>query len=200
MVMDLESGRVREISKKSRYFSPSLSGDGSRIAVSESTPENSNGIVILNTKDGSVVARFEIGDNIMPLVPVWMEDNQSLLFISHSEKGEGIMSLNTIDGSTTRLVPQGRDDLESLAVTGDTILFTSSRSGIDNVYAIVPGGEIRMVTSSRFGVADISASGNELLFSDYSADGNSIGRIEVTGTGITTITSCRKGRNPTLSG
>lgn len=177
-VMDMATGRVSSLSDKSRYFSPALSHDATRIAVAESTPEYINSLVIIDAATGAVLQKVSLPDNILPSMPAWSDDDRSVIFISSSEQGEGIMAFNTVTGVGSEIIPQGRDDLESVTVIGDTIFFTSSFSGTDNVYAIPPEDKPVRVTSVRFGVSDLSAWGQRLLFADYSSSGNNIGVLD----------------------
>lgn len=173
------TGEVKTISDKTRYFSPSLSSDASRIVVVESTPDNRNSLVFLSSPDGEIMKQISLPGDIMAQFPVWSDNDSLIVFISHSGEGEGIMTLDHDNEAFSILIPQQPENLESVAMSGDTILYTSSLSGVTNIYGIAPGGSRFMVTSSRFGVSDISVNRSRITFSDYSVEGGNAGIISL---------------------
>ncbi|MCA1757305.1 MAG: hypothetical protein LC649_07605 [Bacteroidales bacterium] len=172
------NGDVRTLTHRTRYFSPALSGDASRIVVVESRPDNRNSLVVLSAASGEILKQVPLPGNIMAQFPAWAPDDSVIVFISHSGEGEGIMTLDHDLANFTTIIPQQVENLESVAMTGDTILYTSSVSGITNIYAITPDGERFRLTSSRFGVSDISVRDNMITFSDYSSSGSNAGIID----------------------
>jgi hypothetical protein len=177
--MVISTGKKRTITSKTRYFSPSISNQGDKIVVSESTPEYHNSIVLLDVSSGQVISRIATPENVMAVRPVWSQDDSRIIFITNSDRGEGIMSYSINSGLFSSILTEGRDDLESVALKGDTLLFTSSYSGIDNIFALTPDGNIKQLSSVRFGVSDLSLSGDDLLFASYSSSGNNIGHISI---------------------
>jgi hypothetical protein len=114
----------------------------------------------------------------MAQFPRWSQDDSLIVFISHSGEGEGIMTLDPQTESFTTIIPAQTENLESAAMAGDTILYTSSESGITNIYALTPEGERFRISSSRFGVSDISVKGDRITFSDYSSSGHNAAVID----------------------
>lgn len=178
-LMNHLTGEVKTISGQTRYFSPSLSSDASRIVVVESTPENDNSLIFLSSQDGNLLKQVSLPDNIMAQFPVWSDNDSLIIFISHSGKGEGIMTLEPNQGVFSIVIPQQPKNIESVAMAGDTILYTSSVSGTTNICGMVPGGNNFRVTSSRFDVSDISVNRSRIAFSDYTAEGSNAGIISL---------------------
>lgn len=177
-ILNRLNGEVRTLTQRTRYFSPSLSGDALRIVAVESTPDNRNSMVIISAGSGEIIRSVPLPGNIMAQFPQWSQDDSLIVFISHSGEGEGIMTLDPATESFTTIIPQHVVNLESAAMAGDTILYTSSESGITNIYAITPEGERFRISSSRFGVSDISVKGDMVTFSDYSSTGHNAVVIE----------------------
>lgn len=177
-ILNRLNGEVRTLTHRTRYFSPALSDDALRIVVAESTPDNRNTIVIISAGSGEIIRSIPLPGNIMAQFPRWSQDDSLIVFISHSGEGEGIMTLDPQTESFTTIIPAQTENLESAAMAGDTILYTSSESGITNIYALTPEGERFRISSSRFGVSDISVKGDMITFSDYSSSGHNAAVID----------------------
>ncbi|MCJ7448080.1 MAG: hypothetical protein MUO72_10320 [Bacteroidales bacterium] len=173
-LLDLASGRTRQITFRSRYLSASLSPDGKIIAASENSAENRNNLVLINSNDGNVIRSVPVPDNSYLQRPQWSEDGKKITFISLTAEGEGILSYSLANQKWEILFEACRDDLQSTFLRNDSLFFISSYSGTDNIYVLTAGNKISEITNSRFGANDLCISGGKVIFSDYSSSGNNI--------------------------
>ena len=191
-LMDLKSGRVIKLTRKSRYLAASISPDGSQIAAVENSVRNVNDLVLLNARTGERIRSFQVPENVYLQHPQWSEDGRKITVIFLSGAGEGVMSFDPESQKWETLVEAGRDDLQSSFLRNDSLFYISSSSGTDNVYLLSPDKETTEITNSRFGTIDVSPGANNLLFSDYTYLGNNIciTKIPVTqGTGRRNVSS-----------
>lgn len=170
---------LNQLTKKSRLFSPAISNSGKYIVCSESSTEYRNSIVILNSNNGQELERYNTNENELPVNPQWDNKDNKIVFISFSEKGEGIMELNRRSKGIKILIPEGRDDLQSVSIRNDSLFFTSSHSGIDNAYLRTTDGRLSQISSSRFGSSFLSLNKDKLVFSDYSTGGERIATLSL---------------------
>jgi hypothetical protein len=173
-IMDLKSRTVRQLSEKTRYMAVSVSRDGNYIAAVRNSIDNKNDLVIINSQNGAILKEIVSEKNAYLQRPQWDDTGRKLTVISLTEEGEGISSCNVADGTWNTIIAPSNNDLQSSFIRNDSLFFISSVSGTDNVYLRCPNGEIQLLTRSRFGAGDLDISGNSLLFTDYSADGNNI--------------------------
>ena len=61
MTYDPESGKTKQLTKKSRYFAPSLFPDSKKIVAVEVTQNNDCSLVILNSETGEVINKIPAG-------------------------------------------------------------------------------------------------------------------------------------------
>jgi len=172
--MDLNSGKVTRLSRRSRYLAASVSPDGSKIAAIENTINNINNVVFIDTETGTILQSVPSPENVYLQHPQWAEGDEIVTVIALTDKGEGILSYNLNSQQWRTHVESGRADLQSSFLRNDSLFFTSSLSGTENIYLQTPDGYIQALTRSRFGAIDLCLRGEKILFSDYSSIGNNI--------------------------
>ncbi|MDX2414218.1 MAG: hypothetical protein QNK33_03410 [Bacteroidales bacterium] len=168
---NINKRETKQLTRKGRLFSPAISNKGLYIVAVESTAEYVNSIVIIDRQSGQELERYRTPDNELPVYPQWDNKDNRIVFISFSDDGEGIMELNRRSKGYRTLIPEGRNDLQSLCIRNDSLFYVSSYSGIDNVFIRLPDGEIKQASSSRFGTSFVSLKNDKILFSDYSSMG-----------------------------
>ncbi len=176
---EIASGKVKTLEKKTRYYSPAVSNDGSKVAVIEHTDLQRFSLVILGM-DGTVLSRVPSPGNLFIQHPAWMNTDSSIVLVRSVETGKSLVCYNLGSGSWDHLFDAGEDDISFPAVAGERIFFSGTFSGIDNIYCYhVPMRESFQVSSSRFGAFHprISADGKRLYYSNYTAKGYKIAEL-----------------------
>jgi hypothetical protein len=173
-ILDLSTNIITKLSHKTRYLAASLSPDGKVISAVENTINNTNNLVIIDAITGSVLSSVPSPDNVYLQHPQWSENGKNITVIILTEAGEGIMSYTLENKLWNTIIEADRKDLQSSFLRNDSLFFTSSVSGTENVYVKTPGGKITEVTNSRFGATDPSLNGGRIFFSDYTASGNNL--------------------------
>lgn len=173
-VKDLRTGVTRQLSRRSRYMSASLSPDGRMIAASENSIENKNNLVIISAADGSVLITIPVPGNAFIQRPKWSADGREITVIFLTDAGEGIMSCSPDSRVWKVLIEPGRNDLQSSFLRNDSLFYISSFSGTDNIYILTPDKKTAAVTRSRFGANDLNVSGSSILFTDYTSEGSDV--------------------------
>jgi hypothetical protein len=172
--LDLKTGIVTKLSRKTRYLSAAISPDGSMVAALENTIQNINNLVIIDAETSDVLFLQPTPANISLQHPQWSADGKKITFVFLGDDGEGINSFSIINKEWKTLIEPGRDDLQSLFTRNDSLFFVSSSSGTENLYLLTPDKKISSVTNSRFGATDVSPAGNKMLFGNYTSQGNDI--------------------------
>ncbi len=171
---DIFTGKRRKLSKKSRYYVPAVSPDGSKLAVVDVDPQNQYSLLILDAGDGSILKRISRDDNTFFMTPRWSDDNQTIAVILMNRQGKSLALVNAISGEIQLQIPFGYMEISKPLPTGNRVFFTGAYNGIDNIYVLnTEDKSIHQLTSSEFGANDafIAEDGNMLLYSDYTSDG-----------------------------
>ena len=171
-VMNLTSGQKDRITMKGRYFSPVLIDDGARLAAIHVSDNHINAIHLMNLR-GEILDSFPTPGNDFPLTPAWSSSTGELVMVLLSGEGKRISAFNPRSKAWRDVTVASFNQIRLPRVDRDTLFFTSSETGIENIFKVpLRGGEAVQVTSSRFGASGaIGWQGDSILYSDYAKDG-----------------------------
>ncbi len=172
---DIQSGARRRITRETRFFSPAVSPDGKKIAVTEVTAQDEYALVIIDIATGEPVYKYSTPRNAYLMHPQWHPGGQLLIAIAQDESGKRILSVDPEKEIVGTLFHSGHTDISRPRyLRPGKIVFNGAFSGVDNVYILnETDGSVGKLISSRFGAADafINKEGDMLAWSDYTAMG-----------------------------
>jgi len=166
---------IRDLTKKSRYFSPALSPDGKSILAVRITEESQSFIDILETASGKVLDSIPAPYGGLFLQPAWSADRNNIAFILLTQEGKSLCVMELQGSSVTSLLPPSFQEISGPPMFyGNYLLFMADYTGIENIFAIdTLSRQLYQVTSARFQATNPSLlpDGNTIVYSDYNADG-----------------------------
>jgi len=174
---NLETGDIKYITKKSRYYAPAASPDGKKIAVVEADIHNQNSIVLLTLSEGQLIEKYCTPGNCSVQLPAWDDSSRYLVMTAVNQDGKSIMVLDTKTTLWETLLRPSYTNISQPKFAGNNILFETGLSGIDNIYAINKmSHKICQVTSVKNGAFDpcFSANNGTIIFSNYTSQGYDI--------------------------
>lgn len=175
---DLVSNKTTEITKNTKLFSPSFNFKGDEIVAVQANENNKNSILILNSSDGSVLKKLSNPENDFISYPQWNKDENQIVYISKRNSLVSLQKFNIITNTTTQLTPWSAHVISTYTQTDDKIYYTSSYSGINNIYAVDSNGEqkIQQITSVKINaeMPSISKDKTSLVYSDYNPKGSQL--------------------------
>ncbi len=179
--LEIATGKVNSLGRKTRYYSPSLSKDGSKIATIEQTKDQHFNLALLGI-DGKLLETIASPGNRFLQHPAWMEEDSALVLTVSEEEGKSLYSYNPSSGSWVMLFEADFDDISYPVVAGHRIYFGGTFSGIDNIYCLdLKEKETYQVTSVNFGAfyPQLSADAKILYYSNYTANGYGVASMPV---------------------
>ncbi|BAU53988.1 TolB family protein [Mucilaginibacter gotjawali] len=135
MLLDVNTGEERRLTKGAKYFAPDFSPDGKTIvAVKEGTNGNCD-LHLINATDGSLIAIVPNKENLFYTYPKFYGDNQ-LIAAVRTPKGE--MTLDLVDiktGQNKYLLPLSYQPIAFPVVKNDTVYFSATLGIDDRLFA-----------------------------------------------------------------
>ena len=176
----LPTGKKRQVTHKSRLFSPAPSYDGQFIAALEIDLQYRYHLVILDATTGEVIRQLPNAPNDFFSQLRWTEDGDHLICITTNTKGNALTKIDAQNGQQEILIDYTDVPLSRPFAKGDTVYYSAGYSGINNIYAINTATQRHFqLTSTRFGAFDpaVSPDGKRLAYSNFTADGYEVKEI-----------------------
>jgi hypothetical protein len=174
---DLETGRIDRLTHGMRAREPDVSQDGRRIAFTTNAAGTTH-LMIAELRDVAGTARRLLRNRRFDQVfdPRFSPDGRSIA-ISRWRHG-GYRDVQIVDVETGRVTEvtddRAQDTNPIWSSDGDTIYFSSDRTGIANIYAHhLPSGSQRQITNVIAGAYQpaISPDGRHLVYVGYTSYG-----------------------------
>ncbi len=180
VVYNLNSKKRKQITKKGKYFAPTLSHKGDKIVAVEFTKELVNSLIIMDLS-GSEIRRFPIKSNSHAMQPVWTTDDKQIIYLETSDRGEAMILLDLESGRTEYLMEPNWIKFDNPCVFDKYVFFNYDYSGITNIYALdLKTKNIFQVTSRKFSAdyAFVDVENEKIFFTDYELNGFNIAEMD----------------------
>ena len=147
--VDITTGETHEIIGHVKYFSPDIAHNGEKVLAVEQSPEFPSRIVLLN-QQGKLLQSF-MKDGWVLSNPKFAADDKAYYLMARNANGEMSLLKNTINSNTTTttLLPFANRLLGYMTVQADTIVYTTTYLGKDEVWAYID----RQKENNRFRLA-----------------------------------------------
>lgn len=179
--LDVQTGNEKILLSRSRYFSPAQSQNGNHLLAVEMDLAGRSKLVHMN-KDGTVLDSF-VQPGIVFSTPRFSTDDRFFYVATRNDAGE--MSLLKYASGNARpvdtLLSPANRLIGYVTVQSDTVLFTTTYQGRDELWAFIDGKEKRgpyRLAAYATGVYQgvLQADGN-LVGAAFTADGYRLGRF-----------------------
>ncbi|MBX2942377.1 MAG: PD40 domain-containing protein [Cyclobacteriaceae bacterium] len=177
---DFNTGKSKVIAKHERYGAAALSSDGNRVATVQVDESYQNNLMILDYNTGAVVKKIENQDNHILTMPRWSHDGKQIVYIQLSNDGKQIMAFDVASSVIKPLYQAGDENVGHPVLFDNFLIFNSSYSGIDNIYALDIATQKRyQITSGKYGAFNpsISEDGKTMYYNEQTKDGFDVVKI-----------------------
>jgi hypothetical protein len=172
-ILNLDSGKVKTIGKKSRYFAPALSADGEKIVAVEVTEDQLYKIVVLDVRSGSRISEFYSQNNDFFSRPSFSGDGSNIIVKAVNNFGNRLVLYDPETKNYRYLSHATYTDISKPVFSGDSIVFIGTFNGISNLYSLnIATGRIYQITSVKYGLDDhFITNDGKIIFANYTAKG-----------------------------
>ncbi|MBK6826024.1 MAG: hypothetical protein IPG86_03735 [Chitinophagaceae bacterium] len=171
-ILDLRTGEQQTIKKQSKYFTPDISADGTKLALVQTGEDGVSVLQVLGVSDGAILHQVQSTDISLFTDPKFTDDGQ---LIAAARMRDGQMTLvkaDPVKGTVTRLTNPSYNVLGYPCVTGTHIYFTASYGGNDDLFAFRLADEkLLKITNGPTGNYFVNAGNGKLTWSVFTAEG-----------------------------
>jgi hypothetical protein len=154
VVLDINTGKERPITRKTKYFSPSFSADGKTIVAVQVYPSGKSELHLINAESGKLISIIPNSNGLFYTYPKFYRNSQ---LVSAIRAPDGKMSLGLIDiktGSKKYLLPFTYEPVGFITVFKDLVSFTKTSGGDDRLFAL---------SIKNGGIVELNSPDNELI-------------------------------------
>ena len=178
-VLDIASKRERRISFKSRYFSPDISHDGKLVAAVSVSPDQ-HSVIDVMTINGFKITSLSNTENLIYSYPKFSVNDKIIYFMVRRPNGEmSLQEWNRDTKKTSVLLPFANRILGFPVVQGDTLVFSCSDKGNDEIWAyLFSEQKAYRVTNYQTGLYGAVVHENrEAIVSAFTSSGYRLGKM-----------------------
>jgi hypothetical protein len=181
-VYDLSNKKYKQLSHKTRLFSPTLSADTKQIAAVEIALNNEENLVILSSETGEEILRIKVPNGIHLQTPSFHQSGKKIIAVGISEAGSNLIEFNLSTQRDSILLTDLNQQFERPIYAEESIIFKAFYNGIDNLYSFDPTHKnIFQLTNIRYGAFNphYDSTSKNILFNNYQPYGYQISEINL---------------------
>ena len=171
-LLDIQTGQQQTLTHQTKYFTPDLSPDGSKLAVVQINADGKNELSILNAANGELISSIRSAEISLFTDPKFIDEDK-LVTAVRLQNGKMALALAEIStGNTTRLTTPSFNVVGYPSVNNGIIYFTASYGGNDDVFAIRLGDQkTYRITRGPLGNYYVNASNGKITWSAFTSEG-----------------------------
>ncbi|HYM94251.1 MAG TPA: hypothetical protein VET23_08935 [Chitinophagaceae bacterium] len=177
-LLDVKTGHQQTITHKTKYFTPDISPDGSKIAAVQVATNGKCELHILDASTGQVQKTIRASDIILYTDPKFIDENS---LVTAVRLRDGKMALAIVDilvGSTVRLTPPSFNVAGYPCVNDGMVYFTASYFGNDDVFALrLKDKKIFRISNGPLGNYFANAGNGKITWSAFTAEGYQLQQV-----------------------
>ena len=181
----LTTKKYKQLSRKSRFFSPTLNYNATKIAAIDISKNYEEFLIILDAQSGKELTRISAPQNMHLQTPSFHPEGKKVIAVGISNAGSSLVEFDLIDQGSKILKSNLGQQFERPIYANNKIIFKSAYNGIDNLYLFDPANEsLNQITNIRYGAFNPSyvAHHNTLLFNNYQPYGFQISQVDLSTT------------------
>jgi hypothetical protein len=179
-LIDLNTKKVIQLTKKARLAAPALSPNGRQIVAVNTAENGKYSLQFINAESGSIWKELPNPNNVFYQHPSWSADGKSIVVVGLLNNEKTIQLIDLESGEVKNLLPFSNNNYAHPILKGNFLLYNNALKGIDNVFLLnIKDNKNYQVTDAKFGAYNAVFTDNNdfVLFSDFTSTGHRIAKI-----------------------
>ena len=173
-LLDIKTKQQRQLTFKSKYFSPDINKEGTEVLAVSVNPDGTNNLHRLDAASGTVIQQIPNPQNYFFTQTKYINNTTAVSAVRNPEGKMALVKVDLSNGVPETLTPFSFNVLGYPAVKGDTVYFSMMNNNADKIFAVTLSDKnVFRLTNNLNGVYHPSVnSKGELLFTSFTAEGN----------------------------
>jgi hypothetical protein len=172
ILMNVNTGAEKRITRKAKYYTPDLSPSGDKIIAVRINDSLQTELQVLKAPDGNVLQKFPSVNEYYYSNPRFVDENTVVVTTRTPGSKIALQLLNLADNSWEEIVPYSNHTIGQTFVANDRVYFISNAGANDDIYSVgLKDKKIYQVTKDRTGNYYPSVMGDSLVWSHFTAEG-----------------------------
>lgn len=179
VLYNLDTKKRKTISKKGRIFSSNISPDATKIVSVEVSKNIDWSITIRSVENGQLLKKFDF-DTIQPMQPSWLPSQVDIVFTAVGNNGKSLGIINTKNKKIRWIIKNEQLDILQPKCFNNYLLVRAVYNNISNFFIYnITNNTWKPITQVKYGVGEGCVDDNNLIFSNYTADGFCLQKVPI---------------------
>ena len=190
-LLTISTGKEKQITSKTKYFSPDISSDGSRIVAVKIFPTGQSELHILDT-NGEVLHVLPNHNHLFFTYPKFYNDSQIVACVRNEKGAMAVGLFNIYNEQTILLTPFSMNPVGFPSVYNDIIYFTATHNGEEKNFAITPTQTEAISLPKKpagVGFYQLVSNGEKFAWTEFTANGFLINKAKCDSVSATIISN-----------
>ena len=173
-ILDIRTGKQHTFTHHTKYFSPDINDDGTKVVAVHVSPEGKASLKILNSGNGAVLSSIPNQENLFYTYPKFYDDK--IISAVRNTLGQMSMAVINYNGAMEYITPFSYNVIGFPAVFNDTIYFSAAHEKEDRLFAYVLKNKKLFqlqspLTLNGIGCYQPAINKNEIAWTTFTANG-----------------------------
>jgi hypothetical protein len=180
-LLDIYTGKQKQITSHSKYFSPDINEAGTEILAVDVKPDGSNNLVRIDAQTGKLITVTPNKRNYFFTQTKYINSNRAVSAVRNPEGNMVLITIDLTTGEIDNLTPFSFNVVGYPFVKGDVVYFNAMHNYADAVFAVnINNKKIFKLTDNNNGVyAPVVNDKEDLLVSAFTATGYRLASINI---------------------
>ena len=199
-LLDIYTHKEKQISFKSKYFSPDINFAGNEILASSVNSNGTNFLHRINANTGSLVMQVPNLNNYFFTQSKYVNNHTAISAVRNSEGKMCLVKVDLTNGETERMTPMSYNVIGYPFIKGDTVFFSGMNKNSDKLFAVILSTKkLFQLTNNTNGIYQPAVNNKgEILFTAFTAEGYKLGKLNISNTPWQAVTDDNYTNTPDL--
>jgi len=178
-LLDTKTGTQQRITHKTKYFTPDINNDGTKIAAVNYEPSGRSSLHVLDASTGAILNMIGSSEIKTFTDPKFIDDS-SMIVCVRLRDGKMCLARAYLNGIITRVTVPSYHTVGFPNVQGDKVYFTASFNGNDEIFMVqLSDGKLFQISNSAIGNYFVNATSDKVIYSKFTAEGYQLKQMDL---------------------